>query len=134
MATGAWRGLMLVAVVLATAAGCATYSAELRAGKRGEREDGLATYYSPRLAGHRTANGERYDPRQFTAAHPVIPFGTHVRVMRTDGTNRAVIVRVNDRCKGGRKIIDVSESAARQLDMLRVGIVPVELEVVASPP
>ena len=134
MATGAWRGLMLVAVVLATAAGCATYSAELRAGKRGEREDGLATYYSPRLAGHRTENGERYDPRQFTAAHPVIPFGTHVRVMRTDGTNRAVIVRVNDRCKGGRKIIDVSESAARQLDMLRVGIVPVELEVVASPP
>ena len=134
MATGAWRGLMLVAVVLATAAGCATYSAELRAGKRGEREDGLATYYSPRLAGHKTANGERYDPRQFTAAHPVIPFGTHVRVMRTDGTNRAVIVRVNDRCKGGRKIIDVSESAARQLDMLRVGIVPVELEVVASPP
>jgi rare lipoprotein A len=94
----------------------------------------MATYYSPRLAGHRTANGERYDPKQFTAAHPVIPFGTHVQVTRTDGTNRSVIVRINDRCKGGRKIIDVSESAARQLDMLRVGIVPVELEVVAPPP
>jgi rare lipoprotein A len=134
MTTGAERRLMLVAVGLATAAGCASYSAELRAGKRGEREGGLATYYSPRLAGHKTANGERYDPKQFTAAHPVIPFGTHVQVTRTDGTNRAVIVRVNDRCKGGKKIIDVSESAARQLDMLRVGIVPVELEVVAPPP
>ncbi len=134
MATGAWRGVLPVAVVLATVAGCATYSAELRAGKRGEREEGMATYYSSRLAGHKTANGERYDPKQFTAAHPVIPFGTHVQVTRTDGTNRAVIVRINDRCRGGKKIIDVSESAARQLDMLRVGIVPVELEVVAPPP
>jgi rare lipoprotein A len=134
MATGAWRGLLLVAVVIATVAGCATYSAELRAGKRGEREDGMATYYSPRLAGHKTASGERYDPKQFTAAHPVIPFGTHVQLTRTDGTNRTVIVRINDRCKGRKKIIDVSESAAQQLDMLRVGIVPVELEVVAPPP
>jgi rare lipoprotein A len=134
MATGAWRGLLLVAVVIATVAGCATYSAELRAGKRGEREDGMATYYSPRLAGHKTASGERYDPKQFTAAHPVIPFGTHVQLTRTDGTNRTVIVRINDRCKGRKKIVDVSESAAQQLDMLRVGIVPVELEVVAPPP
>jgi rare lipoprotein A len=134
MATGARRGLLLVAVVIATVAGCATYSAELRAGKRGEREDGMATYYSPRLAGHKTASGERYDPKQFTAAHPVIPFGTHVQLTRTDGTNRTVIVRINDRCKGRRKIVDVSESAAQQLDMLRVGIVPVELEVVAPPP
>jgi rare lipoprotein A len=134
MATGAWRNVLLVAVVFATAAGCATYSAELRAGKHGEREEGMATYYSPRLAGHKTASGERYDPKQFTAAHPVIPFGTHVQVRRTDGTNRAVIVRVNDRCKGGKKIIDVSEAAARQLEMMQAGIVPVELEVVASPP
>ena len=134
MATGARRGLLLVAVVIATVAGCATYSAELRAGKRGEREDGMATYYSPRLAGHKTASGERYDPKQFTAAHPVIPFGTHVQLTRTDGTNRTVIVRINDRCKGRKKIVDVSESAAQQLDMLRVGIVPVELEVVAPPP
>jgi rare lipoprotein A len=93
----------------------------------------MATYYSPRLAGHRTANGERYDPSQFTAAHPVIPFGTHVQVVRTDGQRRAVIVRINDRCAGRKKIIDVSEAAARKLDMLGAGIVPVELEVVAPP-
>lgn len=100
----------------------------------GARQDGMATYYSPRLAGQRTASGERYDPKQFTAAHPAIPFGTHVRVTRTDGNNRTVIVRVNDRCSGRKKIIDVSGAAARQLDMLGAGIVPVELEVVAPPP
>jgi rare lipoprotein A len=115
-------------------AGCGGVSAELRAGQRGARQEGMATYYSPRLAGHRTASGERYDPNQFTAAHPVIPFGTHVRVIRTDGTARTVIVRVNDRCKGKKKIIDVSEAAARQLDMMRVGIVPVEVEILVPPP
>ena len=94
----------------------------------------MATYYSPRLAGHRTANGERYDPNQFTAAHPVIPFGTHVQVVRTDRAGRAVIVRINDRCKGRKKIIDVSQAAARQLDMLQTGIVPVQLEIVAPAP
>jgi len=115
-------------------AGCGGTSTALRAGQRGARQEGMATYYSPRLAGHRTASGERYDPNQFTAAHPVIPFGTHVRVLRTDGGGRAVIVRVNDRCKGKKKIIDVSEAAARQLDMMRVGIVPVEVEVLVPSP
>jgi len=94
----------------------------------------MATYYSSRLTGHKTASGERYDPNQFTAAHPVIPFGTHVQVVRTDGSDRAVIVRINDRCAGRKKIIDLSEAAARQLDMLRAGLVPVQVQVVAPPP
>ena len=93
----------------------------------------MATYYSPRLAGRQTASGERYDPTQFTAAHPAIPFGTHVQVVRTDGANRGVVVRINDRCVGRRKIIDLSQAAARQIDMLRAGIVPVELEIVPAP-
>ena len=41
------------------------------------------------------------------------------------------MLRVNDRCgcTHGR-IIDVSQAAARQLDMIKVGVVPVRLEVV----
>jgi rare lipoprotein A len=112
---------------------CAGVSPELREGRLGAREQGMASYYSPRLAGHRTANGERYDPSKLTAAHPAIPLGTHVRVTRTDGSHQSVVVRVNDRCAGRRKIIEVSHAAARQLDMLRAGLVPVELEIVASP-
>lgn len=93
----------------------------------------MATYYSPRLVGHRTANGERYDPKRLTAAHPVLPFGTHVLVVRTDGVNRGVVVRINDRCSGWAKIIDLSAAAARQLDMMRAGRVPVHLQVVNPP-
>ena len=134
MAWPRWFRALVLAVAAAGLWGCSGPSAELRAGMRGARQEGKATYYSPRLAGHTTANGERYDPNQFTAAHPVIPFGTHVQVVRTDRADRAVIVRINDRCAGRKKIIDVSEAAARQLDMLRAGLVPVELQIVAPAP
>lgn len=112
---------------------CAGPSPELREGRLGACEQGMASYYSPRLAGRRTANGERYDPSKLTAAHPAMPMGTHVRVTRTDGSHQSVIVRINDRCAGRRKIIEVSHAAARQLNMLRAGLVPVALEIVAPP-
>lgn len=92
----------------------------------------MATYYAPRLAGHRTANGERYDPAALTAAHPVLPFGSRVRVTRLDGAAPGVVVRINDRCAGGKKIIDLSEAAARRLNMMRAGIVRVHLEIMSG--
>jgi rare lipoprotein A len=119
-------------LLVLAAAGCAGPSAELRAGKLGAEEQGMATYYSPRLSGHRTANGERYDPAQLTAAHPALPFGTHVQVTRIDGNQRSVVVRINDRCAGKKKIIDLSEAAAREIDMMRAGMVRVRLKVVAE--
>jgi rare lipoprotein A len=122
------------AMLAAALGGCAGPSAEMRAGSLGAEQEGMATYYSPRLSGHRTANGERYDPAQFTAAHPVIPFGRYVLVARTDGSGRTVVVRINDRCAGRKKIIDVSEAAARQLDMVRAGLVSVRIKIVAGDP
>jgi rare lipoprotein A len=123
-------GAVMAAVVVA-AAGCAGPSAELRAGHPGATEEGMATYYASRLAGHRTANGERYDPAAFTAAHPVLPFGSVVRVTRTGGDGSSVVVRINDRCASGKKIIDLSEAAARRLNMMRAGIVRVRIDVVS---
>jgi rare lipoprotein A len=112
---------------------CGGPSAALRAGRAGAVEEGMATYYAARLAGHRTANGERYDPAAFTAAHPVRPFGTRVKVTRVEDQPRSVLVRINDRCAGGKKIIDLSEAAARRLGMLKAGIVRVRLQVVSGP-
>jgi rare lipoprotein A len=111
--------------------GCAGASPELRAGRIGAEQEGMATYYSNRLAGHRTANGERYNPSAMTAAHPFLPFGTRVRVTRLDDRHQSVVVRINDRCAGKKKIIDVSAAAARQLDMIRAGIVAVRIQVIA---
>jgi rare lipoprotein A len=97
---------------------------------------GQATYYGDSLAGNRTASGEVYDPRAFTAAHRTLPFGTVVRVRRPDRQDlRSVYVRITDRGPFGerRRIIDVSRAAAEQLDMIRDGVVDVHVEVVAYP-
>jgi rare lipoprotein A len=94
------------------------------------RFTGLAAYYSDSLAGNRTANGDRYNPKALTAAHRTLPFGTELRVTRVD-TQRSVIVRVNDRGPFGdnRRVIDLSRRAAEQLGMIRAGVVQVEIEV-----
>jgi rare lipoprotein A len=99
---------------------------------RGFSRDGEASYYSDRLAGHRTASGARYDPRAFSGAHRSLPFGCHVRVTRAD-SGRSVVVVINDRGPFGdeRRIIDLSRAAAEQIDMIREGVVPVHLDVVS---
>lgn len=91
---------------------------------------GKATYYANSLAGRKTASGETYDPKAFTAAHRTLPFGTVVRVVRTD-TNRYVYVSITDRgpFAGGNRIIDLSYIAAERLGMVRAGVVPVRVEV-----
>jgi len=93
---------------------------------------GEASYYADEFAGQKTASGEIFNPEAMTAAHRSLPFGTIVRVTRTDETTgRSVEVRINDRGPfvDGR-IIDLSKAAARELGMLIEGVVPVQLEVV----
>src|SRR5689334_11642790 len=81
---------------------------------------GYATFYARRFAGRRTANGERYNPSEMTAAHRTLPFGTLVEVRRADGDDRRVVVRVNDRGPYGvDRIIDLSRRAAEELGILR---------------
>lgn len=91
---------------------------------------GVASYYSDKLAGRKTANGERYNPRALTAAHRSLPFGTIVRVVRED-TRQSVYVRINDRgpYRKGR-VIDLSRAAAEELAMIRSGLAKVRAEVV----
>lgn len=78
-----------------------------------------ATYYAKAYAGRRTASGERYDPKAFTAAHPTLPLGSLVQVTRP-ANGRQVVVRVNDR-NGGHAGIDLSEAAARKLNLIAAG-------------
>lgn len=96
----------------------------------GPSQHGLATYYGDSLAGNETASGEVYDPRAMTAAHRKLAFGTQVEVIRKD-TGARVRVRITDRGPFGdeRRIIDVSRAAAEQLDMIRAGVVEVEVRV-----
>ena len=90
-------------------------------------EQGLASWYGPRFHGRRTASGEIYNRRDFTAAHRTLPFGTRVCV-RSQLTGRAVVVRINDRGPFAmNRVIDVSQAAAQELGMQGLGIKPVEL-------
>lgn len=92
-------------------------------------QEGLASWYGGKLHGNRTASGERFNKHALTAAHRKLKMGTRVRVTRTKN-GRSVIVRINDRGPYGRAIIDLSEAAARKLDMLDDGIAKVRIEVV----
>src|SRR5579859_1581053 len=80
---------------------------------RAEVQAGYATWYGGRLAGHHTASGEVFDPRQMTAAHRSLPFGTWVEVTCVD-TGTRVRVRITDRGPFGHadRIIDLSRAAA----------------------
>ena len=94
---------------------------------------GKASYYSPKLQGKKTACGEKYDARQFTAAHPTLPFHTLVKV-RHVASGKAVVVRVNDRGPfHGNRIIDLSRAAAVALGIIHDGVADVALEVVSPP-
>ena len=90
---------------------------------------GKASYYGDEFHGRQTANGEIYDRNKISAAHKTLPFGTIVKVKNLRN-NREIIVRINDRGPfvAGR-IIDLSYSAAKELDMLRDGVIDVELTI-----
>ena len=90
---------------------------------------GIASWYGGKHHGGPTASGERFDKNALTAAHRTLRMGTRVRVTRIKN-GRVVIVRINDRgpySKG--RIIDLSEAAARRLDMIEDGIAKVKVEV-----
>jgi len=95
---------------------------------------GLASWYGSAFHGRRTANGEVYDMRSLSAAHPTMPLPSYARV--TNLTNGySVIVRVNDRgpYHGGR-VMDVSSRAADVLDFKGSGTARIKVDYVGPAP
>ncbi len=95
-------------------------------------ERGIASWYGPRFHGRLTANGERYNMNDLTAAHPSLPFNTKVGVRNTR-TGREVVVRINDRGPFSKnRIIDLSYGAAREVGVVAQGTASVELYLVPA--
>jgi rare lipoprotein A (peptidoglycan hydrolase) len=95
--------------------------------------EGIASWYGEDFNGRLTANGEVYDMYKFTAAHKTLPLGTVVKVTNLDN-GKTVEVRINDRgpyVKG--RIIDLSRTAGRAIDMRETGTAQVKLDVVRWP-
>lgn len=96
-------------------------------------EEGKASWYHRKFAWRKTASSEPYLPKEFTAAHRTLPFGTVVEVTNLQN-NRRCTVRINDRgprIKG--RIIDLSEAAADELGFIRQGLAPVRIQVIEKP-
>jgi rare lipoprotein A len=93
-------------------------------------QTGRISYYGKRHNGRKTASGEIYDIDELTASHKSFPFGTKVKVTNL-ANNKSVVLKINDRLpKSSHRMIDVSYRAARELGMLRKGLVRAEIEVV----
>jgi rare lipoprotein A len=108
-------------------------AAEKRSPEAQKVQKGVATYYAKRFQGRRTASGERLDQGKMVAAHPSLPFGTIVRVTNLRN-GRSTDVRVVDRgpAKGPQRrgvIIDLTQTAARELGFKEQGKTPVRLDI-----
>ena len=95
-------------------------------------EEGKASWYGAPFHGRHASNGEIYDMNKLTAAHRTLPFNTVVRV--TNQTNgKSTTVRITDRGPFvDNRIIDLSYAAAREIESIGPGVVPVRLEILSA--
>lgn len=91
---------------------------------------GNASWYGSAFHGRRTANGEVYDMRALSAAHPTMPLPSYARVTNLRN-GHSIIVRVNDRgpFHAGR-VLDVSQRVAETLDFRRTGTGRVKVDFI----
>ena len=118
---------LLIILALGVLSSCGT-------SKNAFTQSGQGSYYADKFNGRPTASGAPYRPGQMTAAHNTLPFGTRIKVTNVKN-GRSVKVVVNDRgphVKG--RIVDVSRKAARKLDLVEAGVVPVQLKVIKAAP
>ncbi|SRR5712692_8612470 len=92
-------------------------------------QTGGASWYGPQHQGKQTASGTTYDQVAFTAAHRSLPFGSKVKVTNL-ANGKSVEVEITDRGPfAENRIIDVSQAAAKALDMIESGTATVRLEL-----
>ncbi|WP_104743732.1 septal ring lytic transglycosylase RlpA family protein [Helicobacter cinaedi] len=96
----------------------------------GDKFDGYASWYGADFQAKKTSNGETYNMHAHTAAHKTFPMNTVVKVLNVEN-GKSTIVRINDRgpfVEG--RIIDLSNAAAEDIDMVKVGTAKVRLEII----
>ncbi len=93
----------------------------------GFKQKGIASWYGKKFHGRKTSSGETYNMYAMTAAHKTLPLGTIVHVKSLDN-GKEITVRINDRGPFVRgRIIDLSFSAAKKIDMITTGTAQVKI-------
>ncbi|MHB0970655.1 MAG: septal ring lytic transglycosylase RlpA family protein [Thermoanaerobaculia bacterium] len=94
---------------------------------------GRACYYSDFFEGRKTASGERFRHKRFTAAHRTLPFGTWLEVKSVE-TGKSIRLKVNDRGPySGGFVLDLTRAAARALGVDVARDRRVTMRIVALP-
>ncbi|MGD0512099.1 MAG: septal ring lytic transglycosylase RlpA family protein [Terriglobales bacterium] len=96
-------------------------------------ETGLASWYGGPYNKRRSSNGEVYNMHAMTAAHRTLPLGSIVRVTNLK-TGHSALVRITDRgpfVEG--RILDLSLTAAKKIDVWQAGVATVRIEVMRAP-
>ncbi len=85
------------------------------------RQTGRASWYGRDFHGRRTANGERFNMNELTAAHRTLPLSSYVKVTN-QSNGKSVVVKINDRgpFKRGR-VLDLSYAAAKVIGLVKSG-------------
>jgi rare lipoprotein A len=110
-----------------------TFAPTASAQQIGETQKGLASWYGAKYHGRKTSSGEVYNRHKLTAAHNGLPLGTVVKVTNLSN-GESVTVKINDRGPfRGRRIIDLSEAAAKKIQYRNAGLTEVSVEVVELP-
>ncbi len=124
------RSVILLLICFAMAVSCAKKPVHVKHPIQ-YKEEGVASWYGWRAKGMKTANGERYNPKDMTAAHRTLPFNTIVKVTNL-ANDKSCEVRINDRgpAKWTKRLIDLSKAAAEKLGYVKKGVAKVRVETV----
>jgi rare lipoprotein A len=101
--------------------------------RSGRKETGRASYYASRFGHRKMADGRRLNPNANVAASKTLPLGSVVKVTNLEN-GRTAMVQIEDRGPVARgRVVDVTPKVARQLDIKRKGVVPVEVKPITLP-
>jgi len=96
-------------------------------------EVGNASFISDEYDGNMTASGVRYDRNKMTAAHPSLPFDTKILITNLRNKRKAEVIIVDRFSPTKDRILNVSYSAAVELDLVESGIAKVGIKIIANP-
>lgn len=93
---------------------------------------GQASFYSQKFEGRKTANGQIFNHKKFTAACNSLPLGTFIKVTNLKN-GKTVVVQTNDRLHvKTKRIIDLTMAGAKRLGFVAAGLARVKIEVLGN--
>lgn len=93
---------------------------------------GQASFYSQKFEGRKTASGQLFNHKKFTAACNTLPLGTFIKVTNLKN-GKTVIVQTNDRLhKKTTRLIDLTMAGAKRLGFVSAGLTRVKIEVLGG--